>query len=228
MAGKHKAEGPGKPGPKEKLGKKSRTAPSAPKCNYCATRLPCVRGDALDRDYWTLYDGPRICDECLLEQADDFDALTGWQRLFALRLLHVAGIDLAQLDATVSSANGIIVPQQVDYAQRWRAAAFSAFADGEKRVAMTAAQAYWNDVNALQGALVNRKAILAGKRVSDGGRKGAAASRETRRGSDSKRHHILRCAAEYEGNEAGKVATIARKTSSTTRYVREVLRKAEP
>ena len=62
---------------------------------------------------------------------------------------------------------------------------------------------------------------LAGKR---GGEKGAAASRETRRGEGSKRHAIIVALRDYEGPEAARVATLAKRTGATAKYVRQVLR----
>lgn len=62
---------------------------------------------------------------------------------------------------------------------------------------------------------------------SSGGSKGAEASKETRRGPQSKQAAILKEAKKYAEPTPAQVAAIARKTGSTTKWVREVLRKSE-
>lgn len=68
----------------------------------------------------------------------------------------------------------------------------------------------------------------AGQATMRGGKKGAEASRKTRRGAGSKRACILAALSAYRGSEPAKVATIARKTGATPRYVRDVLNNPEP
>lgn len=74
------------------------------------------------------------------------------------------------------------------------------------------------------------KHMAAGANVSAGGSKGAAASKATRRGPESKRAAILAAAAEYTGPEGARIATIVRTltrqgTAVDASYVRRVLRK---
>lgn len=66
-----------------------------------------------------------------------------------------------------------------------------------------------------------------GRSIKQGGEKGAAASRQTRRGPESKRAKILAEARAYTGPAAAMVPTIAKRTSATERYVRNVLNKPE-
>lgn len=68
----------------------------------------------------------------------------------------------------------------------------------------------------------------AGAGTKRGGRKGAEASKATRRGPESLRAKILKEAMTYKASDKAKVATIAKRTGATPRYVREVLRKTEP
>lgn len=67
-----------------------------------------------------------------------------------------------------------------------------------------------------------------GQAITRGGKKGGDASRETRRGAGSKRADILVASSAYSGSESAKIATIARKTGATPRYIRSVLKKPEP
>lgn len=89
----------------------------------------------------------------------------------ALRLLHVHGVDLADLDETVERAREVVVEAQIRNAVEFRRTTFELFEEGERVVAMSAGQAYWNAVNSLHGALVNREAILTGRAIDAGRRK---------------------------------------------------------
>lgn len=68
----------------------------------------------------------------------------------------------------------------------------------------------------------------AGAGTKRGGRKGAEASKASRRGPESLRAKILDEDNAYNGPDTARVATIAKRTGATPRYVREVLRKPEP
>lgn len=65
--------------------------------------------------------------------------------------------------------------------------------------------------------------IAAGLAVSSGGSKGAAASKETRQGPQSKRAAIIAAGMKHPNPTSAQVAAIARTTGSTARWVREVL-----
>lgn len=67
-----------------------------------------------------------------------------------------------------------------------------------------------------------------GRSIKDGGAKGAAASRKTRRGANSKRAAILAEATAYTGPQNAMISTIAKRVGATDRYVRQVLRNTEP
>lgn len=67
-----------------------------------------------------------------------------------------------------------------------------------------------------------------GRGVKAGGTKGAEASRQTRRGPNSKRTAILKESKAYTGSEDARVATVARRIGATPKYVREVLKNPNP
>lgn len=160
----------GKPA-KKAPAKKAGADPRVPKCDYCNKAIDCIPGNAWDRNYWQLDSGVRACDECLAANSDDFEDWSGWERVMALRLLHVHGVDLADLDETVERAREVVVEAQIRNALEFRRTTFELFEEGERLVAMSAGQAYWNLVNGLHGALVNRAAILTGRALDAARRK---------------------------------------------------------
>lgn len=75
------------------------------------------------------------------------------------------------------------------------------------------------------------KNMAAGAKVSEGGSKGAAASKLTRRGPESKRAAILAAAAECKTANGARIAKIVRTltrkgTTVDASYVRRVLRES--
>lgn len=140
-------------------------------CDWCDITLGCAPNSPWDRDYWSLDGAYRSCDDCLIKSADDFPSMNGRERLFALRLLHVGGIDIASVDELIEQAKSVVKAHQVNNAVEFRRTAFELFRDGEKLTAMHAGQALWNACNFLHGALIHREPILAGRGIIEGRRK---------------------------------------------------------
>ncbi|KGM52094.1 hypothetical protein N792_07075 [Lysobacter concretionis Ko07 = DSM 16239] len=101
---------------------------------------------------------------------------------------------------------------------RHRAQAFAAFRANERETAGLLFQL----MRARQKMVQAKPLAMAGQKQKHGGRKGAKASKQARRGPESKRAAILAALSAYAGPDSAKVATVARKTGATPRYVRRV------
>lgn len=86
-------------------------------------------------------------------------SLQAWKR--DLRVLQ--GVNLSKVDATLKAARGIIDDNQIDRAIEFREASFDLFEQGNSVASMWAGQAMWEAVNFLDSAMVDRRAIRAGR-----------------------------------------------------------------
>lgn len=114
-------------------------------------------------------------------------------------------------------------PWQLDRVRESLNRANALYLEGYRLAALEAAQACWESSNGLYGALSQQQAIVIGKKVLAGGRKGGTSSRQVRSGNGSKRAAVLTALDEYTGGEAARVATVARKAGASQRYVRMIL-----
>ncbi|WP_281849132.1 hypothetical protein [Dyella sp. GSA-30] len=157
-------------------------------------------------------------------QSDDFSLCP--DRLFALRLLHVRGINIEAVEGVFQRARDVFFADQVDSAAGEMRDALELFQAGERLAAMEKAQAAWNTANHLNDLMTNG-ATAAGRKLKQGGRKGAEASKISRRGESSGRSKVLAEAKAYSGSPAARVTTIAKRASVTAQYVRKVLKDAK-
>lgn len=193
-------------------------------CDYCRAGIGCTPGE--EAGYWRLEHGVTACDACLLQHSDEYAGRA--DRLLALRLRHVRGIDLEGIEAICTRADGVIVAWQVKQVREGIKYARHLLSAGRRDAAMEAGQAAWNLALGLFNALESKREVQAGRALRTGGAKGADQSKITRRGKDSKRARILSENASYAGSDDARVRTIARRAGSTERYVRTVLKNPEP
>lgn len=71
------------------------------RCDYCAADLCCKEDSAESLGYLRTQYGLFICDKCLPKCSNDFPEKEGSERLFALRALHIRGIDSDNLKKVV-------------------------------------------------------------------------------------------------------------------------------
>lgn len=130
-------------------------------CDYCGTSLGCTNSSLLFKGYCQTKIGLLVCDECLLRNSDEFPGRR--DRVLALRLLHVRGVNIEAVEAKVCHASGKIAPEQIHKLTDAIANAGLLFREGELLAALEAGQAAWNVANYLYGALEARPEVLAGR-----------------------------------------------------------------
>lgn len=149
--------------------RKETSSRKSAECDFCHKDLGCAVGSAVEKGYWRLAHGVRFCDECLLARLDDYRDRA--DRLLALRLRHVLGIDLEEIEATVARAQGVIVPEQLDPVRAQSRRALKLLKQGERLSAMEAGQAAWNLVLGVFNALEVQPELLRDRRRQAGTRK---------------------------------------------------------
>ncbi|WP_350017101.1 hypothetical protein ABNK63_07815 [Rhodanobacter sp. IGA1.0] len=142
--------------------------------------MDCTEGSPQLEKYWKIQVGLYYCDACLLLRSGDFPSREKVERLFALRLRHVRGINIEALEKKVNEAHGRIHSEQVKKALEEMDAAVDLFRLGERLAAMEAAQSAWNTANGLHNALATMPDIVAGRRAKRQRSKAGISSREQR------------------------------------------------
>lgn len=189
-------------------------------CDYCGCLLPALEAQTQH--------GLHACDTCLANNCDD--QFPKWvDPRYAASALYRRGIDFAKVEDLLADAEQVIASWQLERLRQALTRANDLYLGGCKSAALEAAQACWESANGLFGALATRLAVQVGEKVRAGGRKGGATSRQVRSGAGSKRAAILAELASYSGPETAKVAFVARRVQTSTRYVRKVMadKKAE-
>lgn len=173
-------------------------------CDACGQDLDCREGDPRLKGYWQLNVGVRYCDPCILERSNDFPAREETERLFALRLRHVRGINIERIEAKAQEARGIIVAEQANRPLSELKEALKLFRAGERLAAMVAGQAAWNTANSLHFAIVTRADVVNGQRATEQRTKAGFSSGEQRKAERAEAWEHWQAAAEaiYAANSS--------------------------
>lgn len=175
-----------------------------PSCDACGKEFGCLEGDPRLKGYWQLEIGVRYCDPCLLQHSDDYLMHEEAERLFALRLRYVRGINIERIEAKAQEARGIIVAEQANRPLSELKEALKLFRAGERLAAMVAGQAAWNTANSLHIAIVTRADVVNGQRATEQRTKAGFSSGEQRKAERAEEWKRWQAAAEaiYAANNS--------------------------
>lgn len=139
-------------------------------CDYCGADLGCEFNSARALEYWVLrFHGWAACDTCLLAESEEFEEL-GADRLVALRLSLVHGIDLTKIDARIAQVKEYRTPRDMEILQDRRAAIFELHAADELVASMFAGRelasltAHLRDAHAMLPSYTLGKKMRAGRK----------------------------------------------------------------
>jgi len=186
-----------------------------PSCDACGKELGCLDGDPRLKGYWQLEVGVRYCDPCLLQHSDDFPEREETERLFAIRLRHVRGVNIEAIEAKACEARGVIIPEQANRPLSELGEALKLFRAGERLAAMATGQAAWNTANSLHIAIVTSADVVNGQRATEQRARAGFSSGEQRRAERSKEWKQWQAAAEaiYAANKNQSKSEVCNKVA---------------
>lgn len=132
-------------------------------------------------------------------------SLQAWKRDLRVR----QGVNLSKIDATLKAARSIIDDDQIDRVIEFREASYDLFQEGNIVASMWAGQAMWEAANFLDSAMVDRRAVRAGRKLVS---KADKANSKKTANADKKHDEWQRLANEIwkkESNQNKSAAAIA-------------------